>query len=112
MLFTFSFIIIQNRLGPTCYAASLNIDKLECANGNLGNLWDGCMKQNSLRVRCPKDKFPCNELAGNKKEFSCYFDCSNHGGVKECFNEGKLKNLDLVFHTHCIIRTYILVSSL
>ena len=83
-------------LGPICYAASLNIDKLECANGNLVDQRDGCLKQNSFRVRCPKNKFPCNELAVNKKEFGCHFDCSNHGGVKDCFDEGKYKNQAIV----------------
>ena len=64
---------------------------MECANGKMGTKGDGCLNQNSFRVRCPKDNLPCNDLAKNGKEFSCHKDCSTHGGVKECFGDGIMK---------------------
>ena len=89
--------MIQFQLGPICYAESTNVGQLECANGNLGDTWDGCLHQNSVRVRCPKNNFPCNAVATNKQEFKCKADCSEHGGIKECFTEGILHNCKLKF---------------
>ena len=75
-----------------CYltpgANSLTNSGLECANGNYVSSWNGCINQDSVRVRCPKDHFPCNDLAGNGIEFSCWHNCTGHGGVKECLAEG------------------------
>ena len=64
-----------------------NTNMLECANGNYGPRWAGCLNQGSVRVRCPANHYPCNDLAGNGIEFSCWFNCANHGGDKECSNE-------------------------
>ena len=75
-----------------CYAtASVNTlvnNGLECANGNFVANWNGCIDQGSVRVRCPKAHLPCNDLAGNGTEFSCWNDCATHGGIKDCFAEG------------------------
>ena len=78
-------------LADICFSTPTNSTKLlECANGNIATKWDGCIKQNSLRVRCPKNHLPCNDLARNGKEFSCFADCSAHGGVKNCSESGSL----------------------
>ena len=61
---------------------------LECANGIFVARWNGCIDQGSVRVRCPKAHFPCNDLASNGTEFSCWNDCTTHGGIKDCFAEG------------------------
>ena len=75
-----------------CFAiASVNTlvnNGLECANGNFVANWNGCIDQGSVRVRCPKAHLPCNDLAGNGTEFSCWNDCATHGGIKDCFAEG------------------------
>ena len=77
--------------GLECYSSSTNNKSMECANGNYVDIlkgWNGCIHQGSLRVRCPKGNFPCNKLAGNGVEFSCWPDCSTQGGRKECLNDG------------------------
>ena len=72
-----------------CYAKSTNsTEMLECANGNLAQKWKGCINQGSIRIRCPKDTFPCNSRVNNGKEFSCLPDCSENGGRKECSDDG------------------------
>merc|ERR1712060_415135 len=43
---------------------------LRCADGELGynrnpTKWEGCRNQNSVRIQCPQDHFPCNALTGN-----------------------------------------------
>ena len=85
------FIVIAE---STCYAASsdnvLLNNGLECANGNFVASWDGCIDQGSLRVRCPKDFIPCNDLARNEQEFTCRYDCTDHGGRRDCLKEGIL----------------------
>ena len=73
---------------PTSGANSLTNNGLECANGNYVSSWNGCINQDSVRVRCPKDHIPCNDLAGNGIEFGCWYDCTGHGGVRECSEEG------------------------
>ena len=50
--------------------------------------WSGCINQGSVRVRCPKDHLPCNDLAGNGIEFGCWHDCTGRGGVRDCLEEG------------------------
>ena len=61
---------------------------MECANGKFGKIWAGCINQGSVRVRCPKDHIPCNDLAENGLEFSCFNGCQTHGGRKACMDEG------------------------
>ena len=62
---------------------------MECANGEFGAPWDGCIAKGSVRVRCPERRLPCNEPALNGDSFSCYMDCTNREGVKECLVDGK-----------------------
>ena len=82
-----------------CYVtASVNTlwnNGLECANGNTVSKWNGCIDQGSVRVRCPKDHLPCNDLAGNGIEFGCWNGCTGHGGVKDCLTEGILSMIRL-----------------
>ena len=81
-----------------CYTPSTNSKwYYECANGNLGKNWDGCTKQGSVRIRCPKGRMPCNQLLRNKTEFSCFNDCTSHGGVKECIEKGSIFPLAIHF---------------
>ena len=65
---------------------------MECKNGNLvnvsGNNWDACLNEGSIRVRCPKDRTPCNGLTTNRKEFKCVANCSKWGGPRECVDTG------------------------
>ena len=76
-------------LAVTCYAKSTNsTELLECANGNFAKLWNGCIHQGSKRVRCPKATFPCNSPPGNGEHFTCFENCSENGGRKECSSEG------------------------
>ena len=77
-------MIIYDDLLGICYSTSTSNDLLECANGNFAGIWNGCINQGSVRVRCPQGHFPCNDLAGNGLEFSCWFDCADHGGLKMC----------------------------
>ena len=77
-------IIQYDLLGGFCHSLSTSNDMLECANGEFGEQWNGCLDQNSFRVRCPQGYFPCNNLAGNGIEFSCFKDCANNGGLKKC----------------------------
>ena len=67
-----------------CYYTSTTNEQLQCANGNFAPQWDGCINEDSVRARCPINKFPCNDLAGNGIEFSCHNDCTDHGGNKTC----------------------------
>merc|ERR1719186_2057886 len=67
-----------------CFAESTGNNKLECENGKFGKIWEGCIDQGSIRVRCPRRTKPCNDAARNGKEFSCYGNCKNHGGDKKC----------------------------
>ena len=67
---------------------NLHNSGLECANGNFAASWDGCLDQGSVRIRCPRDYFPCNDLSGNRIEFGCWENCTGHGGVKDCITEG------------------------
>ena len=54
----------------------------------LAEKWEGCINQGSRRVRCPKGTHPCNSRVNNGKEFSCFEDCSENGGRKECSDDG------------------------
>ena len=85
-------IFCMETIAGDCYAAAsvhkLSNNGLECANGHFVSSWNGCVKLGSARVRCPKDLMPCNDLAGNGIEFSCWKDCIGHGGVKDCFLKG------------------------
>ena len=70
-----------------CYSPSTKDTKQECANGYLVDTdegWDTCLKEESIRVRCPKGYSPCNDLTDDKKEFRCAQDCDNFGGLKNC----------------------------
>ena len=75
-----------------CYLPStanvLSNNGLECANGEFVATWDGCMEQESFRIRCPKEFFPCKDLADNRVEFGCWKDCTGHGGYKDCLRKG------------------------
>ena len=82
----FNIGVVEN----ICYAAAADKNLLECANGNFASLWDGCIYQGSVRVRCPIHHFPCNDLAANGEPFSCWYDCTDHGGLKDCLVEGTL----------------------
>ena len=64
---------------------------LECANGEFVTGWDGCINQGSIRVRCPKDSFPCNDLRSNGVEFLCADNCRNYGGRKDCSNDSIIR---------------------
>jgi len=92
---------------PECYVTSTNDNMMECANGQFGRKWNGCVGQDSVRVRCPHNYLPCNDLARNGIEFGCWFDCTNHGGVKGCtiedvvYEESFSKGLDYSGTTHC-----------
>ena len=72
--------------------------KMECANGNLGDLWAGCVDQGSERVRCPLDHVPCNELPTTGESFSCWGHCENHGGLKTDCIDDTISNLQ-IFHS-------------
>ena len=75
---------------PKCFINPLNNYELECENGEYGAPWGGCIAKGSVRVRCPARRLPCNEPALNGDSFSCYMDCTNREGVKECLLDGKL----------------------
>ena len=60
---------------------------LECANGNFVDTWNGCVDQGSVRIRCPKKQFPCNDIGGNG-EFRCRKDCTEYGGLRNCLTKG------------------------
>ena len=77
-------MIIHYDLIAICYSTSTSNDQLECANGNFGEQWNGCIDQGSVRVRCPQGFFPCNDFAVNGIEFSCFKNCANRGGLKTC----------------------------
>ena len=78
---------VSNRV--PCYAFSTNNDMMECATGDFGTKWRGCIDQGSVRVRCPKGTMPCNDFSANGKEVSCWNNCSRHGGLKACLKEGR-----------------------
>ena len=71
-----------------CYSKSTENESMECANGKFGLHWNGCIDQDSVRIRCPKGSVPCNEAAITGEAFTCYRDCSKHGGRKNCTIEG------------------------
>ena len=61
-----------------CVAEPRDDDKLLCADGNTGSKWTGCVDRGSVRIQCPKNSFPCNNMNSNN-EFICSSDCSKHG---------------------------------
>jgi len=83
------FVSIDSKDKQVCNATSTKTNLMECANGKFGKIWAGCINQGSVRVRCPKDHIPCNDLAENGLEFSCFNDCQTHGGRKACMNEAE-----------------------
>jgi len=79
------FVAISHALNDIqCYSVPSTSEQLECANGKMGDRWDGCIDQGSVRVRCPKGHYPCNELRNNGKEFKCSTTCEKQGGKREC----------------------------
>ena len=87
-------MIIHYVLSEICYSNSTTNEKLQCADGDFAPKWNGCINQDSYRVRCPTNTFPCNDLAGNGIEFSCHNDCADHGGRKTC-QEGNIFYLNI-----------------
>ena len=83
-------LVIGTKDDPECFINPLANYELECANGEFGAPWDGCVAKGSVRVRCPARYLPCNKPALKGDSFSCYMDCSNREGVKECLADGKL----------------------
>ena len=61
-----------------CIAEPRDDDKLLCADGDTGSKWTGCVDRGSVRIQCPKNSFPCNNMNSNN-EFICSSDCSKHG---------------------------------
>ena len=61
-----------------CVAQPRNDDKLLCADGDTGSKWTGCVDRGSVRIQCPKNSYPCNNMNSNN-EFICSSDCSKHG---------------------------------
>ena len=83
-------LVLKIKDDPKCFINPLNDYEMECANGEFGAPWDGCIAKGSVRVRCPAMRLPCNKPALNGDSFSCYMDCTNHEGVKECLVDGKI----------------------
>ena len=77
-------MIVHYDLLAICYSTSTRNNLLECANGKFAKKWNGCIDQDSFRIRCPRGMFPCNDLATNGKEFRCSRNCVPHGGLKSC----------------------------
>ena len=61
---------------------ALDIEKTGDAGG-----WGGCHARGSVRVQCPQNYYPCNNLrkASDDKEFLCSKDCSTRGGYRDCY---------------------------
>ena len=74
---------------PECFINPLANHELECKNGKFAEPWNGCVDQGSVRVRCPARYLPCNKPNLFGDSFSCYKDCSNRDGVKECSIDGE-----------------------
>ena len=83
-------LVLKIKDDPKCFINPLNNYEMECANGEFGAPWDGCIAKESVRIRCPAMRLPCNKPALNGDSFSCYMDCTNHEGVKECLVDGKI----------------------
>ena len=61
-----------------CIAEPRDDDYLLCADGETGSKWKGCVDRGSVRIQCPKNKYPCNNMNSNN-EFVCSSDCSKYG---------------------------------
>ena len=71
-----------------CIAEPRDDDKLLCANMDTVSGWDDCLAQDSVRIQCPKNHYPCNNLKESTgfKEFICGTTCEDHGGKRTtCF---------------------------
>ena len=64
-----------------CVAEPRDDDKLLCADENTGAKWKGCVNRGSVRIQCPKNNYPCNNMNSNN-EFVCSTDCTKHGGKR------------------------------
>jgi len=64
-----------------CVAEPRDDDKLLCADENTGAKWKGCVNRGSVRIQCPKNTYPCNNMNSNN-EFVCSSDCTKHGGKR------------------------------
>ena len=73
---------------PTVYS-----DKLECADGTFADIWDGRLKKDSYRFRCPFPYIPCRDMrvvdGSESKDFHCDLTCSSFGGKRETCNGGQ-----------------------
>jgi len=67
-----------------CIGEPRDDDKLLCADGKTGSLWDGCVARGSFRVQCPRGYYPCNQLKANGKVFHCDTSCQEYGGKRNC----------------------------
>ena len=72
-----------------CYAtprSSGGSKELRCANGDLESDWDGCVDEESVRIQCPKDTYPCNGLRGTAEypEFMCNEGCATSDRAMQC----------------------------
>jgi hypothetical protein len=60
-------------------------DGSTCSGERVGG-WNCCGVGN--RAKCPKAYKACNDAAENGIDFSCWYDCSSHGGEKKCAKPG------------------------
>ena len=74
MIIDYLFVCAEVR----CVAEPRDDDKLLCADGDTGSKWTGCVDRGSVRIQCPKNFYPCNNMNSNN-EFICSSDCSKHG---------------------------------
>lgn len=67
-----------------CIGEQRDDNKLLCSDGELTDSWDweGCSLRGTVRIQCPEDYYPCNNL--RSKEFVCDKTCDNDGGKREC----------------------------
>ena len=67
---------------PYCQTTSI-ADMVGCVDGSTCYItlrgWNCCGVGN--RAMCPPDHAACNDLAGNGVDFSCWADCTAHGGT-------------------------------
>ena len=90
ILFVQMFLVVS----MDCLPEPRDDDKLLCADGEMIDLdieneigWGGCYDRGSVRVQCPQNYYPCNNLrkASDYKEFICSKDCSKRGGIRNCY---------------------------
>ena len=70
------FIELNLNLDMKCHSKSTDNSRMLCSDGSYGKKWNGCTKNDQVRVQCPKEHIPCNKLRTNGKEFICSVDCS------------------------------------